>query len=401
MPTLIAPRARAPVYAERWPAPAAVESSAGLYIHVPFCARLCPYCDFDTQDRELHLIAPYARALVAEVQYLPAVPLHSVFFGGGTPSVLRPEQVAAVLDAIRARLSVAPDAEITIECNPNHVREARLAGYRAAGVNRISLGVQALDEALLRLLGRQHTVARVVAAVAAVRAAGFDDLSLDLMYGLPGQSLAQWERTVDAALALEPTHLSAYLLTLEPWTPMGQAVARGELTLPDDETVAAQYALLGERLAAAGFVQYEISNWARPGWAGRHNLGYWRGEPYLALGAGAVGRWGAARRKTTPLVPEYLRAVGEGTVPPAAVEPLTPEAQWRELLMLGLRLRAGIDPAAFQARTGLALEQAMPAADELMAGGFLEWAEGRLRLTARALLVSNEVLVRLGLAAGD
>ena len=401
MPTLIAPRARAPVYAERWPAPAAVESSAGLYIHVPFCARLCPYCDFDTQDRELHLIAPYARALVAEVQYLPAVPLHSVFFGGGTPSVLRPEQVAAVLDAIRARLSVAPDAEITIECNPNHVREARLAGYRAAGVNRISLGVQALDEALLRLLGRQHTVARVVAAVAAVRAAGFDDLSLDLMYGLPGQSLAQWERTVDAALALEPTHLSAYLLTLEPWTPMGQAVARGELTLPDDETVAAQYALLGERLAAAGFVQYEISNWARPGWAGRHNLGYWRGEPYLALGAGAVGRWGAARRKTTPLVPEYLRAVGEGTAPPAAVEPLTPEAQWRELLMLGLRLRAGIDPAAFQARTGLALEQAMPAADELMAGGFLEWAEGRLRLTARALLVSNEVLVRLGLAAGD
>jgi oxygen-independent coproporphyrinogen-3 oxidase len=234
--------------------------------------------------------------------------------------------------------------------------------------------------------------------MAAARAAGFDDVSVDLMYGLPGQTLAQWAHTLEAALALEPTHVSAYLLTLEPWTPMGQAVARGELMLPDDDTLAAQYALLGERLAAAGFVQYEISNWARPGWASRHNLGYWRGEPYLGLGAGAVGRWGAERRKTTPLVAEYLRAVAAGAPPPAEVEPLAPDMGWRELLLLGLRLRAGVDPAAFAARTGLALAEAVPAAGELVAQGWLEWAHGRLRLTERALLVSNEVLVRLGVA---
>jgi oxygen-independent coproporphyrinogen-3 oxidase len=398
MAVAVLPSARAAIWPDRWPAPAPAETTAGLYIHVPFCARLCPYCDFDTQDRELHLIAPYARALASQAAQLPAAPLHSVFFGGGTPSVLRPEQVAAVLDAVRARCALVADAEITLECNPNNARVARLAGYRAAGVNRLSLGVQAMDDALLRLLGRQHSAERVVQAVAAARAAGFDDVSVDLMYGLPGQTLAQWAHTLEATLALEPTHVSAYLLTLEPWTPMGQAVARGELVLPDDDTIAAQYALLGERLAAAGFVQYEISNWARPGWASRHNLGYWRGEPYLGLGAGAVGRWGAERRKTTPLVAEYLRAVAAGEPPPTAVEPLAPDTWWRELLLLGLRLRAGVDPAAFAARTGLALAEAVPAAGELVAQGWLEWAHGRLRLTERALLVSNEVLVRLGVA---
>lgn len=392
------PSARAAILPDRWPAPAPTEASAGLYIHVPFCARLCPYCDFDTQDRELHLIAPYARALVRQVAQLPRVPLHSVFFGGGTPSVLRPDQVAAVLDAVRARCPLAADAEVTLECNPNNARVGRLAGYRAAGVNRLSLGVQALDDGLLRLLGRQHNAERVVQAVAAARAAGFDDVSVDLMYGLPGQTLAQWARTIDAALALEPSHVSAYLLTLEPWTPMGQAVARGALRLPDEDTIAAQYALLGARLAAAGFEQYEISNWARSGWASRHNLGYWRGEPYLGLGAGAVARWGVERRKTTPLVAEYLRAVAAGEPPPAQVEPLDPDTHWRELLLLGLRLRAGVDPAAFAARAGRALDEVVPAAGELVAQGWLEWAYGRLRLTERALLVSNEVLVRLGVA---
>jgi oxygen-independent coproporphyrinogen-3 oxidase len=376
------------------PAPAPV--SAGVYVHVPFCARLCPYCDFDTQDRDLQLIAPYATALTREVGLTAPAVVHSVFFGGGTPSVLRPEQLAAVLDACRERFDLLPNCEITVECNPNNVREARLAGYRAAGVNRVSLGVQAMDDDALRLLGRQHSSARVVDAVAAARAAGFDDLSLDLMYGVPGQSVFDWERTLEAALALDPEHLSCYLLTLEDWTPMGQQVADGSVQLPDEEVVTAQYASTRARLDAASLDQYEISNWARSGHASRHNLGYWRSEPYLGLGAGAVSCVGGVRRKRTPNVVDYLAALGAGRIAYVEEEVLDEDTARREAIMLGLRLRAGIDPASYERRFGVALVDTCGAAlPALLAGGFLEWHESRLRLTERALLVSNEVLVQL------
>jgi oxygen-independent coproporphyrinogen-3 oxidase len=377
-------------------APAQAPDSAGLYVHIPFCARLCPYCDFDTQDRDLQLIAPYATALTREVGLTPPAVVHSIFFGGGTPSVLRPEQLAAVLDACRQRFQLLPECEVTVECNPNNVREARLAGYRAAGVNRVSLGVQAMDDEALRLLGRQHSSARVVDAVATVRAAGFDDLSLDLMYGLPAQSVSDWERTLEAALALGPEHLSCYLLTLEDWTPMGQQVASGSVRLPDDEVVAAQYALTRARLAAAGFDQYEISNWARPGYASRHNLGYWRSEPYLGLGAGAVSCIGGVRRKRTPNVVDHLAALRGGRIDYVEEEALDGDTARREAIMLGLRLRAGINPAAYERRFGVSLvESCGPALATLLAAGFLEWHDTRLRLTERALLVSNEVLVQL------
>jgi oxygen-independent coproporphyrinogen-3 oxidase len=388
----------APVRARDWTAPAIETPSAGLYVHVPFCARLCPYCDFDTQDTELGLIAPYAAALVQEVALLPPLRLHSIFFGGGTPSVLRAEQLGAVLDACRARFPLDADAEITVECNPNQVRLARLAGYRAAGVNRISLGVQAMDADALKLLGRQHSPERVREAAATIRAAGFDDWSLDLMYGLPGQGLAQWERTLDEALALEPAHLSSYLLTLEDWTPMGRQVRAGELRLPDDELIAEQYGLLRTRAARAGFVQYEISNWALPGRQSRHNLGYWRAEPYLGLGAGAVGWRDDTRRKTTPVVRGYLAALAAGRIPPGQDEHLDAATARREALMLGLRLRGGVSRRAYRERFGVEVEAVCGAAlAELAAQGFVECEGDRVRLADRALLVSNEVLVRLGL----
>jgi oxygen-independent coproporphyrinogen-3 oxidase len=380
-------------------APAAHPATAGLYLHVPFCARLCPYCDFDTQDHDLQLISPYADALVREVRLAPPVRVHSIFFGGGTPSLLRPEQLGAVLDACRAQFAVEAGCEIAVECNPNNVREARLSGYRAAGVNRLSLGVQAMDDTALRLLGRQHTADRVRQAVATARAAGFDDLSLDLMYGLPGQTLADWERTLDAALALAPEHLSCYLLTLEEWTPMGQQVARGDLVLPDDDVIAAQYELARGRLATAGLRQYEISNWARPGHESRHNLGYWRAEPYVGLGPGAVSSLDGVRRKQTPDVAAYLAAIADGRQVFVEEEALDAATQRREALMLGLRLRAGLDATAYRERFGCTVQQTCGTAlDELAAAGFLEWQEERLRLTERALLVSNEVLVRLGVA---
>jgi oxygen-independent coproporphyrinogen III oxidase len=379
------------------PAPAA--ETAGVYIHVPFCARLCPYCDFDTQDRDLHLIAPFAAGLRTEIALAAPAAVHSIFFGGGTPSVLRPEQLGAVLDACRERLQFVPGCEITVECNPNNVREARLHGYQATGVNRLSLGVQAMDDEALRLLGRQHTAARVGEAVRAARASGIDNLSLDLMYGLPGQSVPAWERTLEAALELRPEHFSCYLLTLEAWTPMGQRVARGELQLPDDEVIAEQYALTRARLAAHGYQQYEISNWALAGYESRHNLGYWRAEPYLGFGPGAVSCVDGVRRKQTPDVAEYLAAMGEARRVFTEEEVLGPATAQREALMLGLRLRAGIDPVAFEARLGASLQEVCgPGLQELQAGGFVEWCEGRLRLTDRALLVSNEVILRLGSA---
>jgi oxygen-independent coproporphyrinogen-3 oxidase len=380
-------------------APAPHPSSVGLYLHVPFCARLCPYCDFDTQDHDLQLIAPYANALAREIGLAPRLRVHSIFFGGGTPSLLRPEQLAAVLDACRAHFALDAGCEITVECNPNNVREVRLAGYRAAGVNRLSVGVQAMDDAALRLLGRQHTAERVRQAVATARAVGFDDLSLDLMYGLPGQSLAIWEASLDAVLALGPEHLSCYLLTLEEGTPMGQQVARGELAIPDDDLIAAQYELARARLAAAGLHQYEISNWSRPGRESRHNLGYWRSEPYLGLGPGAVSSLDGLRRKVTPDVGAYLSAVAAGRQLYVEEETLDVATQRREALMLGLRLRAGIVPDAYRQRFGVPIADLCgPALDELLAAGFLEWLDGRLRLADRALLVSNEVLVRLGVA---
>jgi oxygen-independent coproporphyrinogen-3 oxidase len=391
---------RVPTAPELLAAPAPRPDTVGLYLHVPFCARLCPYCDFDTQDHDLQLIAPYADALVREVALAPAARVHSIFFGGGTPSLLRPEQLAAVLEACRARFVLEPNCEITVECNPNNVREARLAGYRAAGVNRLSLGVQSMDDGELRLLGRQHTAARVRQAVATARAVGYGDLSLDLMYGLPGQTVADWVRTLDAALALAPEHLSCYLLTLdEESTPMGQQVARGEALLPDDEVVAAQYEVTRTRLAAAGMRQYEISNWARPGRESRHNLGYWRAEPYLGLGPGAVSCVGGGRRKQTPVVADYLAAIAAGRQHFVEEEPLDAATSRREALMLGLRLRAGVDASAYGARFGCTIEDVCGAAlDELAAAGFVEWLDGRLRLAERAVLVSNEVLVRLGLA---
>ncbi|HZU04874.1 MAG TPA: radical SAM family heme chaperone HemW [Chloroflexota bacterium] len=381
-------------------APAPETPTVGLYLHVPFCTRVCPYCDFDTQDRDLHLLAPYATALAQEAALAPPVTVHSVFFGGGTPSLLRPEQLAAVLAACRARFRFLPGCEITVECNPNNARVGRLAGYRAAGVNRISLGVQALDDATLRLLGRQHSAERVREAVAAVRAAGIDNLNLDLLYGLPGQSVEAWQRTLEAALALRPEHVSCYLLTLEDWTPLGQQVAAGALRLPDEDVVAAQYEVARACLAAAGYVQYELSNWALPGRESRHNLGYWRAEPYLGLGAGAVSCLDGMRRKNTPVVAQYLAAVRQGCPPPAAeVEHLDAATARREALILGLRLRAGVDAAAYRRRFGVPPEAVCGSElPELLAAGYLAWQDGCLRLTDRALLVSNEVLVRLGLA---
>ena len=379
-----------------------VGGSIGLYVHIPWCRSICTYCDFDRQAHAFELIPSYVAALVAEIGRQPAETVHSVFFGGGTPSLLTAEQVAAVLRACRERHSLVPGAEVTVEANPGDLDAARVAAYCAAGVNRFSLGVQSFDDLQLRLLGRRHSASEAERAFREAQAGGADNLSLDLMYGLPGQSSAHWRATLERALALEPDHLSAYLLTIDERVPLGRQVARGQVLLPPDDDLAEMYETAQRLLPAAGLEQYEISNWARPGRASRHNLTYWRDEPYLGVGAGAASCYGGRRFKSTPDPARYVTAVADRRSELIEDERTSPLVAAQDHLALALRLREGLDLAGFEARFGFGLLPALrPAVDDLLRAGLLELEQGRLRIGQRHLLVSNEIILRLHEALGE
>ncbi len=378
-----------------------------LYLHFPFCLQRCSYCDFNTYAGQEPLIEPYLRALAAEARWLgrtapEPLEVHTVYFGGGTPSLAPLEGLAQVMEALAAAFVLQPGAEITLEANPGTVDQAYLRGLRALGFNRLSFGVQSAHPEELRLLGRLHDYPTVTRSVAWARRAGFANLNLDLIYGLPGQPLDRWQRTVELALGLHPEHLSLYALTLEHGTPLAAWVARGLVPAPDDDQAAAMYEWAGQRLAQAGYRQYEISNWSRPGYACRHNLQYWRNQPYLGLGAGAHG-WVAGMRTVNVRAPQaYIRRMNRppAALPfprtPATVEArlLTPQETMEDTMIMGLRLtEAGVHPAAFQQRFGLSLERAFgqPIA-RLLRAGLLEWGpRGQLRLTPRARLLGNVV----------
>ncbi len=389
----------APEAPERgWSGPAEAHS-AGLYVHFPWCVRLCTYCDFDRQESGFERIPRYVDAVCTEIRRQPRVPIHSVFFGGGTPSLMAAAQVRQILDAARERFALLPGAEVTLETNPDDTLGMDFPALRAAGVNRISMGVQSLDDRFLRLLGRRHDAAGARAAVARVRAGGIGNLNLDLMFGLPGQTLEDWRATLEGAIELEPDHCSCYLLTIDERVPLGRDVARGRLRLPDDEALAEQYELARTLLAEAGYEQYEISNWARPGHASRHNLTYWRDEPYLGVGAGAASSWGGRRYKNTPVVRRYLAAIDAGRQDLQECETVDWLTAAQDCIALGLRLREGLDLARFERRFGVALE--CLAGEELRLlrrAGVLEERDGRLRVADRHLLVTNEVLARLRIA---
>ncbi len=283
-----------------------------LYIHVPFCRRRCSYCDFNTYAGQEHLQAAYVAALVREIGLLAvaageALPVHTVYFGGGTPSLLSPRQIAQVLEAVARHFALTADAEISLEANPGTLAPAYLKALRQAGVNRLSLGVQSAHPADLHLLERDHDFLTVIRTVAWARQAGFDNLNLDLMLGLPQQPLERWQRTVELALDLAPEHFSLYALTLEHGTPLAHWVDRGLVPAPDPDLAAEMYLWADERLRQAGFRQYEISNWARPGMVCRHNLQYWRNQPYLGLGAGAHGYAGGFRTVNALTPGAYIR----------------------------------------------------------------------------------------------
>jgi oxygen-independent coproporphyrinogen III oxidase len=381
------------------------EPVTALYIHLPFCRAKCGYCDFTSYPGLAHLQQPYGEALVAEAHFMArrfTGPLATIYLGGGTPSVLPASMLQHVLRHCMAIFGVAAATEVTVEANPGTLSLPWLRGLRRAGVNRISLGVQSFQAAELALLGRIHDVAAVRAAAAAARTAGFANLSLDLIFGLPNQPLADWQATLEQALALSPEHLSLYALSLEPGTRLHASVQRGELPEPDPDLAADMYELASDLLGQRGFRQYEISNWCRPGFECAHNLVYWHNRPYLGLGAGAHSSDGTRRWWNTRSVAQYLERLTAGQVDewpsPAAEdgETLDRSLQMAETMMLGLRLtREGVSETGFQQRFGVALDAIYPSALREMADvGLLTREAGRVCLTPRGRLLGNRVFVR-------
>jgi putative oxygen-independent coproporphyrinogen III oxidase len=380
------------------PQPLVDPGSFGVYLHVPFCLTRCHYCDFVTYTGMEALRRPYAAALLDEAAMAVAAlgpeppAVTSVFVGGGTPTLLPADDLARVLDRLRALLPFAPGAEVTVEANPETVDEVMAAGLAAAGVTRVSMGAQSFDDRVLTALGRVHDADRVAAAVATLRAAAVPALNLDLIYGGPGEDAGSWAATLEAAVALGPEHLSAYALTIEPATKFGRLVAAGRMTEPAEDDLADRYDTACAALAAAGYAHYEVSNWARDGHASRHNLTYWRRGRYLGLGAGAHEFDGTARRWNVSGVPDYLNHVRQRRRPTDGEERLDPEQARFEAVALRLRTAGGLDPEEARA---LGVDPDGEEAARLRAAGLLGPGPG-LALTEQGMFLHGEVVARLG-----
>lgn len=375
--------------------------SLSLYVHIPFCLRKCPYCDFNTYAGLSALYQPLTAALVSEIERAgeahdhPRV--HTIFLGGGTPTVLSAEQLAAILTACDRAFTIDGAAEISSEANPGAVDQARFTTLRALGVNRLSLGVQSFQPAELAFLGRIHSAADAVTALRAARTAGFDNINLDFMFGLPGQTLDSWHATLDQALALGPEHLSLYSLIVEDHTPLADWVTSGRVVMPDEDLAADQFEAAQQRLAAAGYVHYEISNWARDAhWQCQHNLTYWRNGDYLGFGPGAFSGLAGRRWSNVRAPAGYIDRITAGETPLDGEEIATPRLAMGETMMVGLRLlREGVNRQRFQARFGQDILDAYPSqVAELRARGLLEVTADAVRLTPAAVLIGNRVFGR-------
>jgi oxygen-independent coproporphyrinogen-3 oxidase len=379
-------------------------SRAGIYIHIPFCRTRCSYCDFATGQYESGLSERYVRALAREISIFAAkradgshgdeaARVDTVYFGGGTPSLLAPAQVSHLLAAVRAGFDVSADAEVTMEMNPGTVTRETAEGFRAAGVNRASFGLQTFDDAQLRRLGRTHTAEDARRTLSILRGAGFANVSFDLIAGLPGQSVAQWSRNMDEALALRPEHLSLYLLEVHEGTPLAEQIGRGAHPQPDPDVAAEMYELLAGRTASAGYEHYEISNFCLPGHESRHNLKYWTGEPYHGFGCSAHSYDGrSARRSNERDTLRYVELIERAGSAVVETTNLTERDREAESLFLGLRLMRGVDLREHRARFGADVRATH--ADDLARfreAGLIELDAERLRLTPAGALLSNEV----------
>ncbi len=370
-----------------------------LYVHVPWCRHVCPYCDFNVHAAAVAPEEDDVRAYGVELTTWATRPpwrdrpIDTVYLGGGTPSLLSPDAVRRLLDTVR-QVGLASGAEVTLEANPGTVTRARLAGYRDAGVTRLSLGAQSFQPALLRTLGRDHTAGDTQAAVAAARAAGFANLSIDIIFAVPGETLAAWEDDVARTLALAPEHVSAYALTWEEGTPFHAWRARGRIVAVDDDLEAAMADGVAARLAGAGFERYEISSWARPGCESRHNTRYWDGSDYLALGPGAHAFHAGppARRWWNVRLPHRWRAAVAADGTAVAGDEVLTDAQARsDFVITGLRRIAGADAAEFERRFARTVTDAFPQLRTLAGDGLVDLRGGMVRLTPRGLRLADTV----------
>jgi putative oxygen-independent coproporphyrinogen III oxidase len=383
---------------------AAAETSAAeplaVYIHWPFCRSKCPYCDFNSHVRDSVDAARWTRALLADLDYhaelMPGRAVGSVFFGGGTPSLMPPEAVGALLDRVGARWTMAPDVEVTLEANPNSAEAARFRAFAAAGVNRLSLGVQSLDPAALKMLGRAHDRGEAIAAIERARA-NFARFSFDLIYARPGQSVAAWRHELDEALALADDHLSLYQLTIEPGTAFATLERLGGLVLPVEEVAVALFEMTQEQLEARGLPAYEISNHARPGGECHHNLAYWRYQDYIGIGPGAHGRltrsdvkYATRQRRAPERWLAEVERTGTGIEEMTAIDRAS---AIEEMLMMGLRLTRGVERARFERAAGRDAESLFGRnLPPLVDGGFLILDRERLVATAAGRQRLNAVL---------
>lgn len=371
-------------------------SPAGIYLHIPFCATRCHYCNFVTGGYEEQLAARYVQAIreeIAQREWPPAqTRVETIYFGGGTPTTLTPAQLGGILDTIDQTFLIDGRAEVTIEANPGSVSEERLREIRQTGINRISFGVQSFDDRELAMIGRTHQAEEARRAVSMAREAGFDNLSLDLIAGLPEQRMETWKRNLAEIFALAPDHLSVYLLELYPDAPLSHRIERGELRAIEDEVTVAMYYALVDEAPRHGFDQYEISNWARPGCQSRHNLKYWTGAPYAAFGVSAAGYDGATRWTNQRHLHNYLALIEGGTSPISERTVLDEADRQGEALFLQLRLEEGVEVAAHEARFGVSIRDLYgEELERLVGAGLLEWTPTHLRITRAGKVLANEV----------
>jgi oxygen-independent coproporphyrinogen-3 oxidase len=373
-----------------------------LYIHIPFCLRKCPYCAFVSQEGDPAQREAYTELLLAEMSLAHGEspshrPLDSVYFGGGTPSLLEPGQAGRILSQADSLFGLSPASEITLEANPGTIDEEKLVGFRCAGINRLSLGVQSFDDRMLAILGRIHSAEQAAQAVEGARAAGFDSIGIDLIHSLPGQTMEMWHRDLKRGLELGPEHLSVYGLTVEEGTPFARRYA-DDSDLPDEDLSADMFLVADDLLTSAGYEHYEIANYALPGFRSRHNSGYWRRDGYLGVGAGAHSLLcgGHGVRFANPCdLNEYAAAITRGELPRQDRIELSREDALTEFMFLGLRLADGVSFDDFREMSGMEMEKRFgKELEELTGLGLLTRDEGGIRLTTRGLLLSNRVFAR-------
>jgi oxygen-independent coproporphyrinogen-3 oxidase len=374
-------------------------SIAGVYLHIPFCASRCHYCNFATGGYEEYLAERYVSALIDEVRSVQPEGsrahmrrVDTVYFGGGTPTTLSVEQLDRILRAVKTSLDVVPETEVTIEANPGAVTQSYLGQLREKGFDRLSFGVQSFDDSELAMIGRTHNSDDARESVALARLSGFDNVSIDLIAGLPEQRMETWSRNLDAAFALSPDHLSVYLLELYKDAPLEHRIKRGELARIDDDLTAAMYFALLDRARVCGFEHYEISNWARPGKFSRHNLKYWTGAPYWAFGVSASGYDGHERWSNTRNLIEYCSLIESRQSPVDESVTVDDEDRQSEAIFLNLRLESGVNLDDHFARFGVnVLERYESELDRLSAAGLIELEGGRMRISRRGKILANEV----------